>query len=291
MKNIATIILIAMICGIAAAQDRQAPAGSSDSVDLHSEFIWAESPEGRIGGRTYFSAGEMNKPVLAVVLHGDLLPPDDTYHYGFARTLATQNPNIVAFGVLRPGYSDEQGNRSEGDSLHATGDNYTAEAIESVGFAIKHLQNRYDVSETVLIGHSGGAAIAALLIGHYPEIADASLLVACPCDLPAWREHMMDKRPNPVWQEPHQGLSPLDSASDVSRTSIVKLIVGNEDDVVLPQYSQDYATALREAGVESTVVIAPGLGHNILLHQRVISVANDLVKGIRYRAAIPDPPS
>jgi predicted esterase len=191
--------------------------------------------------------------------------------------LAAQASNVVVVGLLRPGYSDERGNRSDGDALSATGDNYTAEVVEAVALATTQIEDRYGTGATILIGHSGGAAIAALVLGRHPDVADAALLVACPCDLPAWRSYMMSVRPNPVWQQPHQGLSPMDETSGVRPTTIVELMVGAEDDVVRLEYSQAYAADLRSRGVEADVTILPSLGHNILQRPPVFGQARELI--------------
>ena len=281
MRDIASTILVTAISCAAVAQDRSASGQLIDQLEPRSEFVWLNGRQGRIGGRSYINSDSSDEPLLAIVLHGDLLEPANSYHYGFARTLAAQVPGVVVVALLRPGYSDERGNRSDGETLNATGDNYTAEVVEAVASATSQLQERYGPSATVLIGHSGGGAIAALVLGRHPDVADAVLLVACPCDLPAWRAHMMGLRPNPVWQQPHQGLSPLTAVSGVRPTAVVELMVGDEDDVVPPQNSHDYAAALRELGVEATVTVLPGLGHNILQRPPVISMAKNLLTRMR----------
>jgi pimeloyl-ACP methyl ester carboxylesterase len=246
-----------------------------------SEFVWLEATEGRIGGRAYVGADVDDEPILVVVLHGDLLEPDNSYHYGFARTLASQTANAVVVGLLRPGYRDERGNRSDGDPLTGTGDNYTLEVVAAIAQATEQLKARYGAGTAVLIGHSGGAALAALVLGLYPDVADGGLLVACPCDLPAWRDYMLSERGDPIWTQPHRGLSPIDYADRVSSTAIVELTVGDEDRVVEPEYSQRHAALLSARGVEARVAVLAGLGHNILLRPPVVAMASELMRKIR----------
>jgi pimeloyl-ACP methyl ester carboxylesterase len=124
--------------------------------------VWLDVRNGRIGGRVYITSDLADDPALVVVLHGDLLPSSYSYHYRFAEAVAAQASNVVVVGLLRPGYSDERGNRSDGDMLNQTGDNYTAEVAEAVASATKQLKARYRSGATILIGHSGGAAITAL---------------------------------------------------------------------------------------------------------------------------------
>ena len=87
-------------------------------------------------------AGSAAKSVLVIVLHGDLLQPDNSYHYGFAQTVAAQNSGVVTVGLLRPGYSDERGNRSDGEILNATGDNYSAEVVNAVASGTQQLKEQ-----------------------------------------------------------------------------------------------------------------------------------------------------
>ena len=76
--------------------------------------------------------------MLLVVLHGDLPDPTPSYQYAFAQ-LVTQGVNgpalpepvrgrladwkplqdVVAVGLLRPGYTDNAGDRSDGDMGNA----------------------------------------------------------------------------------------------------------------------------------------------------------------------------
>lgn len=278
---IATLVLMTTTWNTISAQDYITPVPSTDREKPWNEFVWLDVRNGRIGGQAYINADLADGLVLIVVLHGDLLSPNYSYHYRFAQTVAAQASNVVVVGLLRPGYSDERGNRSDGNTLNRTGDNYTAEVVEAVASATKQFKARYGVGSTILIGHSGGAAIAALVLGRHPKVADAALLVACPCDLPAWRAHMMTVRASPIWQWPHQKLSPIDTVSGVQPTSIVELVVGDEDEFVLPEFSRDYVAALREHSVQANVTILPGLGHNIPQQSAVMVMANELIAAMQ----------
>jgi alpha-beta hydrolase superfamily lysophospholipase len=240
-----------------------------------------------MAGRVFKSADTTAHPVLAIVLHGDLLDARDSYHYRFAQTMAAQSQNTVAVGLIRPGYGDEAGQRSDGNALLATGDNYTADVVDAVADAARQLKARYDARAIVLIGHSGGAAISALMLGRHENVADAALLVACPCDVPAWRSYMNTVRPGPIWQRPHQGLSPMDFASRVNPAAIVELLVGANDQVVRTEYSEKYATLLKARGAAASVSILPGLDHNILLRPPVLEAGRALIARVqrRYPAA------
>jgi pimeloyl-ACP methyl ester carboxylesterase len=250
------------------------------------EDVWLTANGQRLKSRVFRSRVTDGRPVLVVVLHGDLFGvrsvPRSTYHYEFAGTAATQNRGSIAAALLRPGYRDETGERSDGEVGEATGDNYTAGVVDAIALGIDQLKSKYRVDRTILVGHSGGAAISANLLGRHPGKADAALLVSCPCDLPAWRRHMQAlQNGNSIWSAPINGLSPLDLADRVPAMARVHLIVGEKDDVAPPELTQRYADRLRQRNSRVTVTILPGQGHEILGEPPVLSALKQLVDHAR----------
>jgi pimeloyl-ACP methyl ester carboxylesterase len=110
----------------------------------------------------------------------------------------------------------------------------------------------------ILVGHSGGATIAAILLGRNPEMADAAVLVACGCGAT-------------------QSLQPLDFVSEVRQGRTVRLLVGDQDEVTPPELSQRYAGALQKRGVDAQVIVLPGVGHNIVFTAPVFAEIARLV--------------
>jgi pimeloyl-ACP methyl ester carboxylesterase len=109
------------------------------------------------------------------------------------------------------------GERSEGEIGRAIGDNYTADRVDAVAGIIEQLKTKFHPAHTVLVGHSGGAAITGNLWGRHPSAVDGALLVSCDCDVTAWRKHMEQLQPtNPAWTRPIAILSPRDVADGVS---------------------------------------------------------------------------
>jgi pimeloyl-ACP methyl ester carboxylesterase len=251
------------------------------------ETLWLQGNHLKLKTSVYKSARLTSHPVLVVVLHGDLLgfgavPPPSTYHYVFADRAARQIDDVVVAAVLRPGYRDHTGQRSDGNQGLATGDNYTAEVVDAVAGVIEQLKARFHPSHTVLMGHSGGAAITADLLGRVPSAVDGALLVSCPCDLGAWRQFMMKKQNNnPIWTMPIHALSPQDLAGEVSPATYVAVLVGAEDDVAPPSMSTAYAETLKQHVSHVTLTIAPGLGHDILLEPVTYEALKSLVQGLR----------
>lgn len=249
------------------------------------EALWIRAEGLRVKTKIYRSAKLDGHPVLIAVLHGDLLSADEapSYHYEFARRAAEQMDDVVAVGLLRPGYADDAGDRSSGRRGLATGDNYTPEVVDAVAQTVRELQARFHPATTVLAGHSGGAAIAADLIGRWPHLVNAALLVSCPCDVPAWRRGMVGTKFRDVgpfsllFLLPASSLSPLDLADRVSPSLRVRLVVGSRDATAPPKFTLAYAQALQMHGVDLKVTIAPGLDHNILLEPVVFEQLKQLL--------------
>ncbi len=252
------------------------------------QTLWLEGNHLKLKTSVYASAKLTAHPVLIVVLHGDLEGyreiPQNTYEYVFADEVARRIDDVVVAAILRPGYQDHSGDRSEGDAGLATGDNYTPEVVDAIAEVITQLQARYHPAHTVLAGHSGGAAITADLLGRHPSAVDGALLVSCPCDLPAWRKYMAGRRNNnPIWSMPIHALSPQDLANNLSPTVHVAVLVGAKDDVAPPWMSRQYVAAVKKRDPSVSLTIAPGLGHNILLEPVSYAQLQSVVAGLRRR--------
>ncbi len=207
------------------------------------EKEWLGSTGQRVKANIFRSAdANVNAhPVLVVILHGDL---DAAYHYVWAGNAAKQVHGIVAAALVRPGYTDDVGDTSDGRKGNTTGDNYTPEVLNQLDAAIHQLIAELHPSAVVLMGHSGGAAISADLLAWDKGLAKAALLLSCPCDLPPWRKHMKTLHPSPLWDEPITSVSPIDVVDKISPKVRITLIVGEKDATAPPEFTQEYASAL-----------------------------------------------
>jgi pimeloyl-ACP methyl ester carboxylesterase len=260
---------VIVLCGVLLAGCGRSEA---DSIfGRGGETQWIDVPEGRLKTSVYSTTSLSARPVLVIVLHGDLFNPTPSYQYAFAQALTQgfdapavpdrvrarlgEHPDVhdvVAAGLLRPGYTDNAGDQSDGDRGDARGDNFTADVTDAVAAAIRTLKERYKARRVVMVGHSGGATITAIVLGRHPGLADAALLVACGCGAT-------------------RSLQPLDFVSKVRRDIVVRLLVGDQDEVTPPELSQRYAGALQKRGVDAQVVILPGLGHNVMFTRPVFT--------------------
>ena len=237
---------------------------------------WAAHQECYLSWR---GSGATSHRVLVVVLHGDL--PSPSYHYEFSRQAALMINNVVIAALLRPGYTDGAGDRSDGEMGLTTGDNYTPDVVDTLAEIVRQLKQKFHPARTVLAGHSGGAAISADLLGRWPALANAALLVSCPCDVPVWRKHMLELQKNPIWLAPVKSLSPMDLLDKIPHSVRVRMLVGGDDPVAPPQLSRRYADALRRQGDDVSLTIVPGLKHNMLLEPPVFDALKALVESVR----------
>jgi pimeloyl-ACP methyl ester carboxylesterase len=271
------LALMVTAAGTGACRSPQQWTGNDGGVTR-----WIDVTGGQLKTRVYTRTTSPGTPVLVVVVHGDLPEPPPSYQYEFAKSIAdaagnAATPGIVAAGVLRPGYADPMGDRSSGDMGGAVADNYTPEVVDAVASAARALAAEHDTRAIVLVGHSGGAAIAASLLGRHPGVAHAAVLVGCACDPAAWRATRSAETGNPLFRGPTRSLQPLNLADGVAPQAIVRLVVGEDDDVAPPAHSQAYARALRTRGIDASVEVVPGLGHNILFAPSVFDAVTDVV--------------
>ena len=193
-------------------------------------------------------------PLLIVVVHGDISDGGRaTYHVVFAKTLA--GPGRVVVALTRPGYTDDRGRTSQGNTYRRR-DNYTRDNIAAVGGAIAALRAHYRPRRVIYLGHSGGAAIGGVLIARSARLIDAAVLVSCPCDIVRW----LHERRKPAWPA---SLSPSVYAARVPRDVRVTVIAGSTDTNTFPAQVEDYARALMRRGVDARFVLVEGGGHGL----------------------------
>jgi predicted esterase len=261
---------------------------------------WVDTAQGRLKARVFATVSSSAAPILIIVLHGDVLDPPPSYQYQFAQAVAEGYDavapmsaeqrtrlgypplpfaGVIAAGVLRPGFVDAAGDRSAGSVGSATGEpQYTAAVVDAVAGAVERLKTERRARAVVLVGHSGGAAIAADIMGRRPGLIDAALLVGCGCDPVAWRTRAYSQDHDPKWLQPDLSLSPLDLAAHVPARTRVRMVVGEQDDNAPPKDTIAYADALKSHGVDVKVRIEPGLGHNIMFAAPVFASLTALLQ-------------
>lgn len=101
---------------------------------------------------------------------------------------------------------------------------FAPEVIETMDRAVEQLKNKYAAAELVLVGYSGGAAVAALLAARRNDVA-ALVTVAGTLDTQVWTQQ---QRVSPL----EASLNPKDVASRVAHLKQWHFI--GEKDAVMP---------------------------------------------------------
>lgn len=236
----------------------------------------AQAPLGEPYSRAFGPDAPDQVKTLVFVLHGDAPFAKPSYQYAFAAD-AAKLPGVRAIGILRPGYEDKDGDVSPGVRGLTTGDNYTPDRVDAIARAITRIEALYPRAHRIIVGHSGGAAIAADLAALHPGLVDGVLLVSCPCDLPRWRAFMKKKIPAAPFEKPVDSYNSIALVPKLSSNLALSMMVGSADDTAPPDLTEAYAAAVRARGIAVDVRILPGKPHDILNEPEVIPALADLI--------------
>ena len=211
--------------------------------------------------------GPANPSTMVVWLHGNLTSGNPAnYHFPIAQKSAADfaSGKVMAVALVRPGYPDGSGESSSGND-YGRGDNWTRHNIAEVGAAIERLRLKYRPNAVILVGHSGGAAMAAVLLGMKPQLAEAAILVSCPCDLVAWR---VGRRGSPWISE-----NPIHWIKKVSAAAKVIALTGTRDNTTSPDLAKTYVEGLKARGIDAVLQPIPDEGHSDALGSAAVSDA------------------
>lgn len=251
------------------------------NIDAHQpdNINWISTKQGNIYVKIFRNKALNDSIRLVFVIHGDAPFNKPGYQYVLTERIAAENENTIAVAILRPGYTDPDNNTSNGIRGLATGDNYTPEVIEAISEVVEKIKKLHHPSKTIVVGHSGGAAITGNIIGLKPRLADVAVLVSCPCDVAKWRKHMSKRQPfNPWWYLNVKSISPGDVAKNISKETEVIMISGANDEEAPIHLSAEYHKLLKDREIESDFISLPNEGHEILLSDPVINRIKNSLK-------------
>jgi pimeloyl-ACP methyl ester carboxylesterase len=200
----------------------------------------------QIGSKASGKAGKTAKsfPKLLVYLHGDSSRGGlFDRHFKYFAPLASADTVFV--GMIRPGYADARKNASTGDRMGG-GDNYTAHNVDAVAHALQALKTKYAARRLIVVGYSGGAATAGVILGRHPALIDDAVLIACPCDLAIRRQGSKNQN--------RRSISPSEVADQVFKTVHVTALTGNMDVNTAPNQVTGYIETLQKRGVKAQYV-------------------------------------
>lgn len=211
--------------------------------------------------------GSSTPDTLIVWLHGNVSTggPANS-HFRIAEKLAQDfsRENVLAVALVRPGYPDGSGESSSGNDYGRT-DNWPLATVAEIGTVIERLRARFKPRAVVVVGHSGGAAIAAVLLGLQPQLAEAALLLACPCDMVAWRTGRS--------RRPWSSEDPMRWVGNTRSSVKVIAMTGSMDGTTTPELGRNYVDRLKARGVAADFVLVPEAGHIDLIRWPVVSGA------------------
>ena len=242
------------------------------------EQSWVQGGPYRLRMSAFISEGKSESPVLVVVVHGDAPFNEPDYQYEFAANVAATHQDVVAVGLLRPGYTDPQGNRSDGERGESTGDSLNVTNTEAIAGAIGELKRRWNARKVVVAAHSGGATLTANVLGRHPTLIDQALLVSSVYDVEKWRQHMFEQTGAPVFQGEIDTLSPIEQITEMSDQVEVTLMVGSQDEIAPPGFSEQYETVARKHGKKVRLVRLEGEDHEIFLDPAVFAELGPMLR-------------
>lgn len=219
---------------------------------------------------------------LVVFLHGDTaghIDLRDVSGAGAAPSALAAQLGALTVALQRPGYDSAAGRSDRAVSEvrdGKTGDDYTPGSLQILADALQHLRRVNPDRKILLVGYDGGAAMAALLANRFPGSVDAYLLVACPCDVPVWRQSRaaFERQTSSPWT---QSLSPLAETAGIPAGTLVHVLVGARDENTWPRFSEAYVAALQKRGVKTRVTYAAGATHvSVLRSPEFFMLAGDL---------------
>jgi pimeloyl-ACP methyl ester carboxylesterase len=218
------------------------------------------------------------KPNLLIVIHGDAPFNPPTYQYKLSQNISDQVKNTIIVSVLRPGYKDNDGNKSDGKKGLTTGDNYTLEVISSLTEVIEELKIRFKPSKTIIVGHSGGAAISADIVSLTPNLINKTILVSCPCDVDAFRKSMAEKQSYyKAWRDSTKSISPTNIIKNVNQNNDIILLHGQNDDIVPFEIAENYFKKLKNSKIKVQLIPIANSGHEIFLTETVLTVLKSIL--------------
>ena len=252
MRRVFLSVLLGVFLNSGAALAQGCPqADGVNRVDGQTECLAIQTTS-KTTSKT-INSGNSVKPVrnLLVYLHGDSSRGGQfDRHFKYFKPFASADTVFV--GMIRPGYADAKKNASTGDKMGG-GDNYTAHNVDAVAKALQTLKTKYSARRLVVVGFSGGAATAGVILGRHPALIDSAVLIACPCDLSVRRQGWKNQT--------RRSISPHEVADSVFKTAQVTAITGDADVNTKPEQVTGYIASLKAQGVNARYIEVPKATH------------------------------
>lgn len=248
-------LLLALILPAACSSASMLPGRSQGPhYAAQAGWNWAMTDAGRFTLATALSPGGAGNRPLAVYIEGDgqafatpsMPSRDPTPATPTALRLALAHGGPAAY-VARPCQFTTPATARGCHVAYWTSHRYAPEVVEAVGAAVDDLKRRSGARNVVLVGYSGGGAVAALLAARRRDVAGL-VTVAANLDVEDWvrRDGLA----------PLAGsLNPADQAAALRGLPQVHL-VGRRDEVVAPAVVRSYLARLNGGDAARLVELA-----------------------------------
>ncbi|OUR64836.1 hypothetical protein A9Q79_05975 [Methylophaga sp. 42_25_T18] len=204
---------------------------------------------------SYVPENTILNTVLTVYIEGDGFAwrtsrqpsSDPTPHNPVALKLALKHQNGAAAYLARPcQYHQELNETRLCNQSYWTKKRYAEEVISASEQALTQLKNKYQANKLILVGYSGGAAVAALLAAQRDDVKKL-ITVAGNLDHQAWTEF---HNVTPL----ADSLNPVDYLEQLQ--DIPQLhFVGEHDQNIPPKLAQDFIANYDSAKFAKVIVV------------------------------------
>lgn len=248
--------LLAGCIHIPAAADRvQHAAAITQQAGWHREIVSANT----FDLAAFVPDTPIKTDVLVVYIEGDGLAwinrstpsSNPTPTHPLALRLALREPDTAAY-LARPCQFVQDNRQRNCSTKYWTSHRFAPEVIQAENSAVEHLKQQFGASRLVLVGYSGGGAVAALIAARRNDVVRL-VTVAGNLDTAEWaRLHRLPPlvgslNPADFWQ----------SLEDIPQTHYV----GEQDHIVPPAVARSYAARFPPEH-RSSIVVLPCFDHH-----------------------------
>ena len=134
-------------------------------------------------------------------------------------------------------------------------DSYQPHIVATLADAVKNLKTFYAARCTILVGHSGGGIMSAIILGKYPGLANNAVLASIVGNPREWAsKHGFGDFKN--------SLLPNDFVNGIPKQDYVYIVSGDNDTNTYPDMAKSYYDLLIKRGVHAQWLSVLGGTHN-----------------------------
>jgi pimeloyl-ACP methyl ester carboxylesterase len=257
--------LLALIVGFSMISEAAAAEPSCTPLDNETRV---KTGDGCLAIRTAKGSGLSDSPKLAVFIHanscGSKRPTRERRKYNWYMhdevglpflELAEANglTDLVVVSLLRPGYSDNDGNKSSGSHLGRC-DNNTEKIVDSIAEGLRNLKSHYNSKKLVAVGHSDSGNIIGIILGKHPGIIDGAVTNGSTVNLRLWQSGWRRNK----WK---RSLSAHKFVDQVPMNAKIIAVQGENDRNVPKKVQKSWIDALAARGIDAKMVMVPKTNH------------------------------